>query len=160
FGVVEQVGVEIDVGARRRTAEEIHGAAATEHFDGHIPRFRLADGFDYDIGAAAAGELANFRDGIHAVLRGDDSVGPKPRNTFKTFSRTSNCDDARTTKLRQTHEHRANWPRANHGDRVAGFHLNVFHALHDAGERFCESGVAIIQMRWNDVGVDANNARG
>ena len=69
LGVMQQVGIELDARAAGRAAEEIHDAAAAQHFDRPVPGFRTADGFDHDVGAAAAGQFANRRDGIRAFLR-------------------------------------------------------------------------------------------
>ena len=40
-----------------------------------------------------------------------------------------------------------------------GAHRRIFHALHHAGQRLGQSGIPIIQMRRNHIGIQANDAR-
>ena len=78
LGVVQQGGVQVDVAVVGAAAEEVHRAAAAHHVDGPLPRLRLADRFDRDIHAAAAGQRRGRLPPRIGIVVGRRSIRRRP----------------------------------------------------------------------------------
>jgi len=159
FRVVQEIGIEFDFGAVGRAAEEVDRTAAAEHFNGPVPGFRFADGFKYDVSAVSSGEFADGRDGVLSIFGGDKAISAEAKSFLFLQTATADCNDARAAHLREANEHGTDGTDANNNNGVAGPHLRVFHTLDDAGERFGQRGVAIVEVRGDDVGVQPDDAR-
>ena len=60
FGVVQEIGTEIDFGSIRATAEEIDGSAFADKVGCELPRLWMPDGFNDDVRAAPICARAQF----------------------------------------------------------------------------------------------------
>ena len=158
--VMQQVGIEFDARAAGRSAEEIHHAAAAQHLNRPVPGFAAAHGFDHDVGAAAAGQFANRRDGVAAFLR-SRSRDPRPVSECAPVSicgarsqspaRRAISQAARTSTRSGRRRSRRPYRR---------FEPGIFQSLDDAGQRLGERGILILQMRRDFIRVALHDARG
>ena len=155
---MQQIGVQLYFGPAGRTTEEIHGTAAAQHLHTPVPRLRLAHRFNHNIGAMAAGKLTHSSHGIGYFFGHNHAVGSQPQRFFRLHTPAGHSDDTRAAQFCQTDEHGSDGAHANHRHRIAGPHLGVFHAFHDTGEWFGQGGIAVIQMRGNQKGIELDDA--
>ncbi len=78
-----------------------------------------------DIGAAAAGQVADGFDGVGVLIGAHQFVGAHGFGAFQLRAAAANGDHAAPYKLGQPHEHQPDGPQTDDGDGIAGARMTV-----------------------------------
>src|SRR5581483_3346695 len=137
LGIMQPVGIQVDLGSRGAPAEEVDGAAFAHHVDGPLPGFRAADGLDDHVGATALRRKRAHRlDGVlylrdlHHFIRAQAFGCRDLRLTL------NHGDNIATREFRHLHEHQADGPAADYYHGVPDLHTGLVQAAQHAGQRF------------------------
>src|SRR5580658_6203918 len=160
FRIVQQRGIEIDGAVVGTAAEEIDDAAAAHHVDGPLPGLGFTDGFDGNIGPAAARQFANLSDGVGTIRAYNQLVGAEGGCAVELRLAAANGDYAASVELGEFDEHEANRAETDHRDGIARLRGGLFEAAHYARERLHQSSIVIADMLRNEVSVALDNPRG
>ena len=160
-GIMDKRGVQCDGGARRAAAEKIHRAALAHQMHGGFPNHRLANGLDHRVEMRLRC-FANLGDQSAAVADVHDPAlrDAEPLRGFQPWCAPAGDGDVAAEIFGQHDKHQTNRPGADDQHVLSGAQLRVLDALHDAGERFDERGVAEIGFRLEAQEIFLDEPRG
>ena len=161
LGIVQTVGIELHFGTAGASAEEVNGAAFADHFDGPLPGFGAAHGFDDYITAALL--RSKGADGFDDILNFgglNDFVSTHVLGGDDLLVTLNHGDYVATDGAGDLNEHEADGAAADDGNGVADFDSGFVQAAENAGQRLGHRRILKADVGRDDQHVGFNDAAG
>src|SRR6185369_2709965 len=161
FRIVQTLSVEIDLGSGGAPAEEVDGAALSNHVNGPFPCFGTANSFDYDVRATTVGSQGAYGfDGVADLGDLNNFAGANSTSAFDLGVAFDDGDNVATDELGDLHEHHPDGAATYHGDRVADLETGFVETAQDAGQGLDHRRFLIGHVRRNGEHVGFNDTLG
>ena len=143
--VVQQHGVHLERGTRRRPAEEGDVPTLADHLQGLFPQLRQADGLDHPVSPPTFGRpLPHGQGGVYPLGGLYRLLGPQLFSDSETVVTLVDGDHPGPALRSQADEHQPDLARPDDRHGVAHGDGRAHDAVHGAGEGFQERGPAVL----------------
>src|ERR1700746_2370983 len=120
LGIMQAVGIKLNLGAIGASAEEVYGSAFTNHIDSQLPGFRATYRFDDNVAAALVGRECPhsfhrvfYIRNLHHVVSAHALAGGYLRIPL------NDRHDVAADRFGDLDEHQANWTSADYSNGIA-----------------------------------------